>query len=219
MKKILLLLSFVSLLSGCKPREINTTIYTSDVQIAYSDEVIEVPLLISFSLFGEDKQDILDKVISASKTYLSPDSIFSKSKASMGDKLVIETKIPMGNSELLSKFLQNNNRLATLLISNTDQNSFQVSLEKTRYTSVFDAELYNINIMMGLELPAKKTIFRISSDSRKPVEVSALAVFVSQKPYLKYTRTLDRRGFVEIEFSGSDGSVYSEIPPVINISK
>ncbi len=218
MKNLLLLLSFAILLSGCKPDEFKTTIYTSDVQIAYSDEVIEVPILISFSLLGDDDQGIFDRVINASKKYLSPKSDFSKSKTMMGEVLVIETKIPMGSSELLSKYLQNNNRLATLLISNTDKGSFQISLEKTRYTSIFGAELNDINMMLDLDLPAKKSIFRVSSDSRTPIKVSALAVFVAKKPYLKYSRTLDRRDFVEIEFSGGDGSVYSEISPVINIT-
>jgi len=219
MKNLLILLSLALLLSGCKPDEFKATIYTSDVQIAYTDEVIEVPILISFSLLGDDDQGIFDRVINASKKYLSPNSNFSKSKAMMGEVLVIETKIPMGSSELLSKYLQNNNRLATLLISNTNENSFKISLERTRYTSIFGAELNNINMMLSLDMPAKKSIFRVSSDSRKPVKVSALAVFVARKPYLKYSRTLDRRDFVEIKFSGGDGSVYSEISPVINISK
>ena len=75
MKILLLLLSFSLLLSGCKPDEFKATIYTSDVQIAYSDKVIEVPVLISFSLLGDDNQGIFDRVISTSKRYLSPDSI------------------------------------------------------------------------------------------------------------------------------------------------
>jgi ABC-type uncharacterized transport system auxiliary subunit len=49
MKNLLILLSLALLLSGCKPDEFKATIYTSDVQIAYTDEVIEVPILISFS--------------------------------------------------------------------------------------------------------------------------------------------------------------------------
>jgi len=216
MKILLLLLSFSLLLSGCKPDEFKATIYTSDVQIAYSDKVIEVPVLISFSLLGDDNQGIFDRVISTSKRYLSPDSIFSKSKAIMGEGLVIETKIPMGSAELLSNYLQNNNRLATLLISNTNEDHFQISLEKTRNTPIFSSELKNINMMISLDLPAKKSIFRVSSDSRKPVQVSALAVFVYKKPYLKYSKMLDRRDFVEIKFSGG---VYSKISPVINISK
>jgi len=52
-------------------------------------------------------------------------------------------------------------------------------------------------------------------------EVSSLLGEVHTVPinsYLKYSRTLDRRDFVEIEFSGHTESVYSEISPVINIT-
>jgi len=110
MKNLLLILSFALLLSGCKPDEFKTTIYTSDVYSAHSDEVIEIPVSVSFSLLGDDDRGIFDRVINSSKRYLSPNSNFSKSKTMMGEVLVIETKIPMGSSELLSKYLQNNKK-------------------------------------------------------------------------------------------------------------
>ena len=217
MRYILTILFLSFLLSGCKPDKFEASVYSSDVNIAYEEEVIEVPILISFSLLGDDDQGIFDRVISASKQYLSPKSNFSKSNTMMGERLVIETKIPMGSSTLLSKYLQNNKRLASLVISKTN-NTYDISLEKTLYTSVFSNILNNINIMLELDLPAKESIFRVSSDSRKPINVSALAVFVSKKPYLEYSKTLERREFVEIEFSGEDGSVYSEVSPIIHIS-
>ena len=220
MKYVLVILSIAFFLSGCKPDEFNTTIYTSDVDIAYTDEVIHTPVVVSFSLLGNDDQGIFDRVISASKKYLSPESSFSKSSTMMGERLVIETKIPMGSSELLSKYLQNNRRLAALVVSksNSVKDTYEISLAKTSYTSTFSNVLNNINILLELDLPAKESIFRISSDSRKPVKVSALAVFVSKKPYLKYSKQLERRDFVEIEFSGEEGSVYSEVSPVFNLS-
>jgi len=42
---------------------------------------------------------------------------------------------------------------------------------------------------------------------------------VSKKPYLNYSKTLNRRDSVEIEFKGDSGSVYSEIYPVLEIKK
>ena len=68
-------------------------------------------------------------------------------------------------------------------------------------------------MMLSLDLPAEETTFRVSSDSRKLVEVLATAVFVSKKPYLQFSKELNRRDSVEITFSGKEGSVYSEIPP------
>lgn len=220
MRYVLAILSISVLLSGCKPDKFNTTIYTSDVDIAFTDEVIEVPIVASFSLLGEDDQGIIDRVITASKRFLSPKSNFSKSSTMMGERLVIETKIPMGSVKLLSKYLQNNKRLAALVVSknNAIKDTYEISLEKTSYTSNFSTILNNINILLELDLPAKESIFRITSDSRKPIEVSALAVFVSKKPYLIYSKKLERRDFVEIEFSGEEGSVYSEVSPILNLS-
>jgi len=48
--------------------------------------------------------------------------------------------------------------------------------------------------------------------------VNATAVFVSEKPYLFYEKTLKKRGEAEIVFKGSTDSVYSEIYPVIYIN-
>ena len=217
MHKLLLMIMSALLLSGCKPDEFKTTIYTSDVYSAYSDEVVDVPALISFSLLGDD-DGMFDKVITSSKKYLSPNSEFYKSTGMMGDVLVIETKIPMGSSELLSKYLKGNTRLAALLITNPTASNFKISLEKTAHTQFLDNELNNINMMLDLDLPAKNSIFRVSSDSTKPTKVSAIAVFVAKKPYIRYSRTLHKRDFTEINFNGGSGSVYSEISPVITIS-
>ena len=72
--------------------------------------------------------------------------------------------------------------------------------------------------MLGFSLPADDTNFRVISDSRNDVEVSATAVFVSEKPYLYFEKILKKRGEAEIVFKGSSDSVYSEIYPVIYIN-
>ena len=71
--------------------------------------------------------------------------------------------------------------------------------------------------MLGFELPADDTNFRLISDSRNDVVVNATAVFVSEKPYLYFEKTLKKRGEAEIVFKGSTDSVYSEVYPVIYI--
>ena len=69
--------------------------------------------------------------------------------------------------------------------------------------------------MLGFSLPADDTNFRVISDSRNEVTVGATAVFFSEKPYLYFSKTLKRRDEAEIVFKGGEGSVYSEIDPVI----
>jgi len=65
--------------------------------------------------------------------------------------------------------------------------------------------------MLGLELPAKNTSFRVDSDSKKKVNISATAVFSEKKPYLHFSKDIKKRKSVVIDFKGGNGSVYSEI--------
>ena len=210
--KLFAIFLFSLLLVGCKPDAMNVELYTTDIDLASNGEVFEVPVKVSFSLLGDDKDGTLDRVSQASKKYLSTDSSFSRSKAMMGERLVIDTKLPLGDANSIQKFLKTNTRLAILEVT-SDNGSNLVSIKATPSLRTFDRELRGINMMLSLDLPAKETVFRISSDSRKPVEVVATAVFVSKKPYLQFSKELNRRDSVEITFSGKEGSVYSEIPP------
>ena len=58
-------------------------------------EVLEVPVMASFSLYGDDDGELESASLIAEK-YLAPDSIFSQSSGDWGETLVIETTIPMG---------------------------------------------------------------------------------------------------------------------------
>ena len=98
-----------------------------------------------------------------------------------------------------------------------DCGTIDVSIRPTDFSSALNSELTDINFMLGFELPADDTNFRLISDSRNDVEVSATAVFVSEKPYLYFEKILKKRGEAEIVFKGSTDSVYSEIYPVIYI--
>ena len=67
-------------------------------------------------------------------------------------------------------------------------------------------------------MPGDATYFRVISDNRNNVQVDATAVFVSEKPYLYFSKILERRDEAEIVFKGTSGSVYSEINPIIYVN-
>ena len=71
--------------------------------------------------------------------------------------------------------------------------------------------------MLGAEVPAKNTTFRIVSDSKGKINVSATAVFSEKKPYLHFSKDIKKRTSVVIDFKGGDGSVYSEIAPTFGV--
>ena len=176
--------------------------------------MIEVPISVEFTLLGEDKDGLINKVVTASKKYLSPDSTFSQSKATFGERLVVETKIPLGTREALKK--SSSARLLSLQIMSVPAPQYTtVSFVDTGHFENFSNELSGINLMLDLDFPPKKTIIRLISDSKDPIDSFAYAVFVAKKPYTTFQRTLNRRESAEIVFKGGEDSIWSEIRPYI----
>ena len=202
-------------LTSCSPSNVAVSIYTTDIDIAQEGEVLEVPVTASFSLYSDDDGE-LESASQIAEKYLAPDSIFSQSSGDWGEPLVIETTIPMGTLDSLQNYLASNNRVAVLLVQGVDE--IEISLSSTDYADALNSELSDINFMLGFELPGDSTNFRVISDSRNEVQVDATAVFVSEKPYLYYSKVLKRRDEAEIVFKGTTDSVYSEINPLIYIN-
>jgi hypothetical protein len=202
-------------LTSCSPSNVAVSIYTTDIDFAQEGEVLEVPVMASFSLYSDDDGE-LESASQIAEKYLAPDSIFSQSSGDWGETLVIETTIPMGTLDSLQNYLASNNRVAVLLVQGVDE--IEISLSSTDYADALNSELSDINFMLGFELPGDSTNFRVISDSRNEVQVDATAVFVSEKPYLYYSKVLKRRDEAEIVFKGTTDSVYSEINPLIYVN-
>ena len=202
-------------LSSCSPSVLDVTLYTTDIEAANEGEVFEVPVRASFTMYSDDDGE-LESASTIAEKYLAPDSVFSQSSGDWGETLVIETTIPIGTLDNLQNYLANNNRVAVLLVENNGE--IEVSLNSTDYADALNSELSDINFMLGFELPGDATNFRVISDNRNNVQVDATAVFVSEKPYLYFSKILERRDEAEIVFKGNSGSVYSEINPIIYVN-
>ena len=202
-------------LSSCSPSVLDVTLYTTDIEAANEGEVFEVPVRASFTMYSDDDGE-LESASAIAEKYLASDSVFSQSSGDWGETLVIETTIPIGTLDNLQNYLANNNRVAVLLVENNGE--IEVSLNSTDYADALNSELSDINFMLGFELPGDATNFRVISDNRNNVQVDATAVFVSEKPYLYFSKILERRDEAEIVFKGTSGSVYSEINPIIYVN-
>ena len=204
---------FISMMIvGCKPDNLEIEIYTSDIESASDGEVVEVPLKATFRLMGEDKENQLPLAKKLALEYMPSDSEIEISKGTFGQVMTIVSSIPLGSKSALSKFLQKNPRIAMIVVENGI-----VKFLPTKTIKKLDKKLSKINFMMGAELPAKNTSFRIASDSKKKVNISATAVFSEKKPYLHFSKDLKKRKSVVIDFKGGDISVYSEIAPHFSI--
>ena len=166
-------------------------------------------------MYSDDDGELGTATAIAEK-YLAPESVFSQSSGDWGETLVIETTIPIGTLDNLQNYLASKNRVAVLLVENTGE--LEVSLNSTDFADALNSELSDINFMLGFELPGDSTNFRVISDNRNNVQVDATAVFVSEKPYLYFSKTLERRDEAEIVFKGTSDSVYSEINPIIYVN-
>ena len=206
---------FIIFLSSCSPSVLDVTLYTTDIEAANEGEVFEVPVRASFTMYSDDDGE-LESASAIAEKYLAPDSVFSQSSGDWGETLVIETTIPIGTLDNLQNYLANNNRVAVLLVENNGE--IEVSLNSTDYADALNSELSDINFMLGFELPGDATNFRVISDNRNNVQVDATAVFVSEKPYLYFSKILERRDEAEIVFKGTSGSIYSEINPIIYVN-
>ena len=215
-KKIISLLLLAMFISSCAPSDVDLVVYTTDVDAVLDGDIVEVPIKASFTLYSDDEDGDLDRATAIAEKYLSKDSIFSQSSGDWGETLVIETTIPMGTLENLQNYLVSNNRVAVIIVE--DIGEIELSLNPTEYADALNSELSDINFMLGFELPADSTNFRIISDSRNDVQIDATAVFVSEKPYLYFSKTIKKRGEAEIVFKGTSDSVYNEIYPVVYIS-
>ena len=204
---------FISMMIvGCKPDNLEIEIYTSDIESASDGEVVEVPLKATFRLMGEDKENQLPKAKKLALEYMPSDSEIEISKGTFGQVMTIVSSIPLGSKSALSKFLQKNPRIAMIVVENGI-----VKFLPTKTIKKLDKKLSKINFMMGAELPAKNTSFRVASDSKKKVNISATAVFSEKKPYLHFSKDLKKRKSVVIDFKGGDISVYSEIAPHFSV--
>ena len=210
--KVITLLFSIIFVFGCKPDKLEIEIYTSDVEAASDGEIVEVPLKATFQLMGEDKDNQLPKAKEIALKYMPSDSEIEISKGDYTQVMTVVSTIPLGNNSSLKKFLKQNPRIAMVVAE-----SGELTLTPTSTLSQLDKELKNINFMLGAEIPAKNTAFRIVSDSKGKVNVSATAVFSEEKPYLNFSKDIKKRKSIVIHFKGGDGSVYSEIPPSLRI--
>ena len=205
---VVISLAFLVIIFGCKADELEIEIYTSDIQKASSEGVVELPITATFSTIGENEEGVMQKITAVAKRYLDDKAEFKISKGDWGDVLVIKGTIPMGNDADLKTYLAKHHRPLALKVAGPN-----ISLKKTEYLKQLNQDLSGINMMLEVKLPAKSTKIRFVGDLEKGPKITALAVFSDNKPELFFSKTVNRRQNVGIDYRGGDDSVYSEIKP------
>jgi len=202
----------LALLSGCKPDQVEVELYTSDIQKAATEGIVEVPLTASFSIMGEDEDGDLPKAKAVAKRYLDQKAEFKISRGDWGDVMVVKCNVPMGTAQALRRYLSGNPRPFALTISGST-----VKFAATEHLKRLKEELGEISMMLGVDLPAKSTQVRLVGDMPSGPEVTAIAVFVDKKAELVFRKRIERRASVTLDFKGGDESVYSQLPPQFSV--
>lgn len=200
------------ILFGCEPDKVELEVYTSDIQKASTESVVEVPLTATFSIMGVDEDGILPKASTVAKRYLAKNAEFKMSKGDWGDVMVVKCSVPMGTPEALKIYLAANHRPFALTI-----NDSIVKLVATEHLKSLNQDLGGINMMLDVNMPAKSTIVRFIGDMAEAPEITAFAVFVDKKPELVFRQKIARRASVDIDYKGGEASVYSEITPQFRV--
>lgn len=204
------------LLVGCTPDELEITVYSSDIEAASKGESVEVPATVRFSMVGKDDRGNLQQASALAKRWLPADAKIEIANAQFGDKLIVETKVPMVPATKAAGMIQSQRPLIYLEVDGG-----LVTLRRTPHLEVLNRELRNLNIMLGAKLPARSTVFAVVGDRPpKAQTVEATAVFVNDRPVLQLKEAVVHRRTINIRFSGQDGSVYQDfdrIPPSIRL--
>jgi hypothetical protein len=199
------------LMVSCTPDKMEISLYTSDVDAVINGETINVPVKMSFSMIGEDKENNLEKAKNVAKNYLPPDSKFSISKESYKKFFIVETTLPFVKKGLK---LGKRNLGGFVYDPTTAEITF---LQNTPLIKELNSLLKDINMMLSLSLPPKNYKLRIISDTKKQLTIHSYAVWVSKQPFLFHSAALKRRDEIELVFKGGSDSVYSQIPIFVEI--
>jgi hypothetical protein len=205
-------------LSACTPDELELTVYSSDVQAAASGEAVEIPAIVTFSMVGEDDKGLLRQASDLASRWLPPDSKIEITKSQFGKKLVVETKVPLMSKPRANEIVQAKRPLIYLEVDGS-----RVTLRKTSHLDVLNRELRNMNMMLGVSMPARSTTVALVGDRPpKGLTLGATAVFVNDRPVLELKEPIAHRRTINISFSGRDGSVYKDmerIPPSFTLTQ
>ena len=213
MSKFIIIIFFFSIFffSSCTPRKFLIEVYSSDFEAVNEGEIIQIPATVEFSIMLKDKDEMIELAKQKTLPFLSEDSSMELNKATIGETLTIKTEFPLGKKRVLQE--KETEALFHVVVDDD-----RVFVEPTAILGKLNKSLKEISFALYVDFPPTKTIFRIISDSRKELNLSATAAFSDNKAYLEFKKSLKRRDSIEVEFRGDDGSIYSEITPFLKYS-
>ena len=152
-------------------------LYTADIEAVKNGEIVQVPVELTFTMPGKDKDNDLEKAKTVIKNYLPPDSTFTITKGKYSKFFVVKTKLPLTTMTNSDKHLG----ILTFYKSKRGPNFGSVQLNTSKkLISELNKKLRKINFSLSLNLPATNYLVRVISDSKEPFTVNAYSTWISK---------------------------------------
>lgn len=208
-KSCLLGMALAALLfTGCTPDEFEVKVSTSMVEKVMAGQTGSARAKAMFSMMGDDKDGDLKKAIAIAEQYLGPGAQIVQKAGDMGTGLSATFKIPVGTAEALSS-----SSAPIALVYDSQRHTF--TLESLPAMKRLNAELSDINMMLGVDLKGGKAIFRITGNSDRSHKFRVFGAFVNDVPKPVDEFSVAEDDDVEIRFNRSSDCVYNTVSPFL----
>lgn len=205
-----LLLPLAAILSGCTPDSLTVTIPVSAVESARGGSSGQATARIVYSTIDDDDAGQLSRVCDIVRPFLGPGGEVKSESDEISGKVTASLKIPVVPESRL--------RSCGAVLAVVLRENGRLEVAEGPRMPALKAELKDFNSSFGISLDGGKQIFRLVGDSDAVLRTTVHGVFVDDRPVAVETIRVGRGDWTSIRFDRSDGSVYGEIVPFLELN-
>ena len=211
--KRLILVSFVTVLFGCKSDIVETKVKTSDIKRSMSGKIVTVPFSAVIQVLGDDQntRGEIKKYERIIENYVDVED-FEISKSMMGMQIKVEGNVPLIFG---SKARSGGKHPWAIYIKKTDNLTlkkrypYRLSLETTDHFPSFKNEFTKLNIILSPD-PHQPLLMKIRNSDQSALRVFTGSVEIQGKHHALYEGGVRKRISMQMK-----GGVYDHAAPVI----
>lgn len=207
--KITILLASLSvlLLTGCDPKRFDIVVPTSAIDIARQGGVGYAKVKLEYAFSDDDVNSKLTQIKSVVLRYCK-DGEANWSKEDFRTVFRVSCKIPVGDANAIAA----EKCPIALVLSGR-----KVELKTTRYLSMLNSELEDVNSQVKAEFNGCKLNLNIINNTSGDFKIEVFGAFVDEKPYAHGEIKFDHGDQKTIAFARGDDTVYHVLNPFFNV--
>ncbi len=199
MKKLVLILTSLSLLLAACDFDVTADLYMQDIMDAQElDETLYINGTLSLEFSGDEEKQ--QQIVEILQDELNDVKNVREEERSYSTYLVVDYKIPLITAEEVEDIYNHPNVQDNIFTFAVSANTLNVAFNKPRFDRL-DTLLYD-QFYQRLDFEDFTMSLRLQNDLREPVSVILYSVYANSVPVpYSETFTLERRDEVEIKFS------------------